>query len=489
MNERRILLILFLSCLLVRTAFFLISENDLEHDFDPVTKVYLALVWQESKSAIPDINFGPLHTYLIAAALSLWNNVSLASRALSLLFGSALIFPFFFLARDLFGRQAALLSGIFLCVYPVHVRVSVVSEAVAPFIFFLVCALYFFFRFQREKGLAALILSALSLNLAGMLRFEGWVFIPLLMLLLFKRDRKYLFPFFLMSMVFPAFWMYLSFKSSGDPLSFARTAADAAYIWESQKTLARRMGEFMSNFGRTMTPLVSLLAFSGLCWSLYQRKRRSLGALFLIFSAYFIYRVLAAQMSAAMSKYYCLLGILIIPYAFFFLSLVSGRITNQKARRAALSLAMICVVFFSLQRGLVEAKEHRAAPDKKNAALWIKANLGSNDSMILDDYYHPYFVVESGLKPGQFYSAAFFTAPGALKENLLEILREKTPGYIMYSFDEGNFRNLLKFSPENPTQERLGYIFKCVYVSGACRIYAISKAKRGKCNENRIFTP
>ena len=105
--------------------------------------------------------------------------------------------------------------------------------------FFLFTTLSFLFSFKQidNKKMPFLIFSALAFNLATMARYEAWFLIPILPIFLIKENKKYLFIFSFLSIIFPVIWMGIHYKLFGNPIKF--------YFWQTQN--AREM--FLAGLG------------------------------------------------------------------------------------------------------------------------------------------------------------------------------------------------------------------------------------------------
>src|SRR5262249_36802594 len=94
--------------------------------------VYLAVAKQFQATGSPfDPLFHPVYPILIALAQPLVGDWEMAGRLVSAILGALVIVPAYALARGIVGRQAALLSCVFIAVHPrlVQNSASVLCEA------------------------------------------------------------------------------------------------------------------------------------------------------------------------------------------------------------------------------------------------------------------------------------------------------------------------------------------------------------------------
>src|SRR5205807_3327046 len=81
--------------------------------------------------------FGPLHTYVLAAFLWLWHDREQAGKLCSLVFGVLVLWPTWRVAHRLFGRPGALWTTAMLALWSMHIQMSTTagSEALALCLF------------------------------------------------------------------------------------------------------------------------------------------------------------------------------------------------------------------------------------------------------------------------------------------------------------------------------------------------------------------
>ena len=195
---------------ILRIYILLISNN--RWGSDPTSRVMVAMEWLKRPSLIPPhIDWLPLHFYLMGIGLKILNAPLFTPRLISLIFGILSFIPFYKLVNMIFGRRLALMSLWLLIFYPVHVLCSVVSLSEIIFLFFLLCGLYFFFRYREIFNSYLLLVSSLFLILASIVRYEAWLFVLFIPFLLCyekrKRWRDMIF-FFIATSIFPLIWIF-----------------------------------------------------------------------------------------------------------------------------------------------------------------------------------------------------------------------------------------------------------------------------------------
>src|SRR5262249_29393918 len=119
--------------------------------------------------------FGPLHLYLVGAALWVWPAPEHAARLVSLVFGVASVVPLFYLTKRLFDETAAVWASLGLAVWGLHIQVSTTggSEALGLFLFLSALALYA--KGRAENTVWPLLGAAVFMNLMCATRYDGWL--------------------------------------------------------------------------------------------------------------------------------------------------------------------------------------------------------------------------------------------------------------------------------------------------------------------------
>ncbi len=119
------------------------------------------------------VGYPPGYPLLIALAYRMIGNGELAGQAVSVLFGSLSILPFFFLTKDIFGRQIAWIASFLFLFQPFLVQHSgeVMSESV--YIFFFISTTYAAWRALRYKKTRSYLAVGILSALAYLTRPEG----------------------------------------------------------------------------------------------------------------------------------------------------------------------------------------------------------------------------------------------------------------------------------------------------------------------------
>jgi len=270
--------------LAARLPAYRVNENWLG---DAIPRTDLAQQWAAAPHWISSYadgaaQFGPLHLYVVGAALKLGVPRPRAGPLTSLVFGTLTVLPLAALSRRLFGRTAAVWSAVALAFWGLHIQMSTTgaSEALALFLTLWALAL---FDAGRTRPLVA---SGLVLTLAGAVRYDLWLLVPLLSLLalLHGKDRRAAFgravAFGLSCAPFPAVWLYGNWKAMGDPLypihyveSFHREwLVEGVRLWGQTVFRTQNLMFWPGVAVLTLGPLVAGAGVGGMIWAFRARR-------------------------------------------------------------------------------------------------------------------------------------------------------------------------------------------------------------------------
>jgi hypothetical protein len=324
---------------------------------DSVARVFLAWVWLDHPFFITEGVWGPLHFYLIGAALWIWPDPVWAPIVLHLIIGSLIPIVVYKLALELSGSsRGALLAALGFAVYPLAIMSSVEAHPEAPFMLFLALSLLYLIRARRDPSRLSLsVLAGICLGLASMVRYEAWMLLPFLTLLLLPRWKQ-AGVFLAVAMIHPIIWMGGNFLAHGDPLySF-----DWASRWElntmgheqlvSLSFAARRIGAFVATTVRGVGLPLSLLTALGIVSCLRAGKREALLWLVPSLGLFLLLAYAAARGSIWVKPTYTTtFGLMVLPFAAcFYVAAGVDRWSRQKFVGVAVAL-VVSVGLFTIQ--------------------------------------------------------------------------------------------------------------------------------------------
>jgi 4-amino-4-deoxy-L-arabinose transferase-like glycosyltransferase len=291
------------------------------NEADAVSRTLIAWDWLSAPKLITSGVWGPLHTYIIALPMALTHDSIVAPILFHIFFSVITAIPLYYFTRNEFNNSRA---GLFVAAaymfYPIAVRSSLMATAEPPFGFFLALSLYFLSVARRPGGnWKHAIGGGLALMLAGMLRYEAWLLIPVMALSLYRKPRLMI-PFVVSAIPFSIFWMLGNMAQYGDPLYSMHWASN----WELVSNLAAQdmtTGELIKRITfypltliLGLTPLVGLLAVGGVILSVLKRRPTMIWILPLL-AVMGLFVVTAAQGSLTLKgRYTITLAIFLLPF-------------------------------------------------------------------------------------------------------------------------------------------------------------------------------
>jgi hypothetical protein len=174
---------------------------------------------------------GPLHLYMLRALILLTGAPLVVGPLLSMVFGVGVVALGGLLAARLYGRWAAgLFTALLLALHWPQVQYATLAKVEPIFAFFVLAALWFITGRPRDRW--RLVAAGFCLTIAGGLRYEIWVLLPVFALgAAYRPGGKFRLADALAigvpSAVFPAFWLGFFWFFWGDPLHGFKLIADS----------------------------------------------------------------------------------------------------------------------------------------------------------------------------------------------------------------------------------------------------------------------
>ena len=306
-STRLLLGLLLAAVLLPRLLLMPINENFYG---DAVARTDLAERWAREPHLITSykdgaFQFGPLHLYLVGAALKVVPDKALAGRLVSLLFGVLSVVPLFALTRRLFGWRSGVAAGLAFSLWGMHLQMSTTAASEALSLFFMLWMFALLAEGLDENRMGPLFKAALVLNLACATRYDAWLFMPLLCLLLlfWGPDRLAGFTramgFGIVCLPFPLLWMQGNEMAHGDPFFPVRIVEQFHAQWVKDglawmgpvRYRLESLGFWPGMAFITLSPGVALLGMVGM-WRTWRSRPdvRWLTLAALVPTAYFTFR-------------------------------------------------------------------------------------------------------------------------------------------------------------------------------------------------------
>lgn len=463
--------LLIIIALGIRVFMFSISDNGWGADPDErmrVTANWLSL--EGHRPMFPGDLWLPLHYYLIALSIILFKSIPLGPRALHLIFGVLTVFPFYKLVKLVFNNRIAIISTLLFIFFPIHILCSIVTLSEGPFLFFLVISIYFFFKYREKQNSKSLLLSCIFLILSSMIRYEGWLFIVVIPILLFidKKFKEGLI-FLCASSIFPFLWI------SSTMLQPLVKSIMNIFHWMSPETVTLQ-GHFSNLFywfkviiNYFSLPLAIFLIF-GLYSSIKHKNKAYLMIISLSLLLFFTFGVLSATVLKNI-EYSLSFSVLLIPFAVFgFDRLLNIRLFRNLLIPIFLGFVILCMISNTLK--IIDSSRYKDYV--KDVANYLKHNAGEDSKILLNNYHyqsnHIPIYIGTGIDR---FSISGYGGDYELrtKENMMKYIIDERPKYIVYS-DESELKSL--FNEKYLLNSEFGIFLNLVFESGPYKIYNIS---------------
>jgi hypothetical protein len=434
------------------TAFAL----SVEHYGDAPVRVELAERWARAphlwRGFSEAYQYGPLHLTLLGAVLRIWPDRFVAPRALSLVCGMACIALLWKITRDLFGAGAALFAACALSLSTLHIQASASSASEAVFLALFLGAVERLLAARGTSGTGdagagmgaraqgvrdagagrgALFASALLLGAAGLVRYDGWLYVPLfcgLLLLDWRRGERALADVagYGASAALPALLWLAQNARFGDAL------APLHYIDRDHLALARAALGWYGQVGYRLfclafwpgaillvsSPAVGALALFGAVRALALRTRGwELAALAFVPALYFTFRGAVLTDFRPLMRFGMVAAALALPFAYGAVGSIRASFGAPAARIALFASGLLMLATPAALAALSYGRNGAAAewarplspiasvpPGIAQAARFLRARVGANEVVLLDgvwNYLDIPLAFESGLPDRQ----------------------------------------------------------------------------------------
>jgi hypothetical protein len=425
-----------------------------------------------------DGNCSTLYRYGIASVLWFWRDPILAPRVFTMLFGIFLVVPYYGMLKILFDRTIAFFATLTLVLYPLHVIQSSVTTSEAVYYFFLFGAFYYLFSYKIiQKRFSALLLSALALNIASLLRFECWAFIPVFFLLLWPKGKGMAFLFLILSLVFPCALLVLnrivhheflySFNAASRTLQ--ASVALGRYIYDS------RWWNWLDVLWRSSGPSVVIGGLAGIVLAFLMRQKRQLSIFFLVLWSAFTINTLLARMVGGLVggvRYSIILVLLLIPYAWFFVDRLLIFLKLKKGIFFALSIIFLTAGFSqALWKEIPRTTEMLCVtpPEVVDVGTWLKDHVRADETLIItndrSDAFQSNIMLRSraSFRMCMLLNARLFAEEPFVSQQAFEqYIWEHRTNYLVLNSDS-SLQETLKFDLNKKRQDLGNAVFEAVF--------------------------
>src|SRR5690242_984647 len=168
----------------LRLIAFVYSSNN---GGDSFARIAVTADWLQHPSFRLDLStpdWPPIHFWLAAVTSILVGNVRLGCRLLSLVAGCISIWLVWRVTTQIYDEISATYSTIIFSLYSLALGYSATASSEATYICLLLAGLLGFFHYRKTGSLRSLALAGVALTIDAGIRYESWIFIALLVLLL-----------------------------------------------------------------------------------------------------------------------------------------------------------------------------------------------------------------------------------------------------------------------------------------------------------------
>ena len=406
-SERFWLAVLVVSAAAIRIFLLLRYENLAGNESGNVVGA-LSIIENPSFQGNLDGGTSMLYRYALASFMYFWRDPQLAPRVFTVLFGIFLVIPYYGTLKVLFGRAVAFFSSLVLVFYPMHVVQSSVTSSDAVYYFFLFGSFYYFFSYKNgRERFSVLLLSALLFNIASLLRFESWIFIPIFFLLLWPRGKKTALIFFALLLVFPCAYLALC-RCYGLPLFYSFTAVSRSahdQIMAGRAPYDPRLWSWLAILWRSSGASLVVGGVAGIAWAFLTRQKRQLAVFFLVLLSALTVNTLLVRL-CSLDRYSIILGLFLIPYAGFLAEQALVFLKIKRKEFLALFLIFPAMNFWQITHQpspLMSNLFSVTLPEIKALGLWLRKNVPSDEAIIIGaDRYGVWpdsIIFQSGVSP------------------------------------------------------------------------------------------
>jgi hypothetical protein len=323
---------------------------------DDFGRVVVAGLWMRSPHAIWQGAWLPFHTYVIGAALYLWNDLLLVPRLITFGFGVASLVCMYNLTYALFNdRRIGFMSAVLLAVNPAHIWLSSAPLTEIMQSAFIIGFLWANVQLILRKQIHYLYISAALLSIDNTVRFEGWIFSCFFtaQLLFFSTQASWRnqVRFYNIGIavailwIFPIAWIAGNYIRTGDPLFFMTVNRDFDKKW---------YGNYSSyaNYGRTffgIDPYATLLIIpAGVLYFIYQRRKHAVHWTFaLIFACFIVFMILQRgqiQPSGNYIRYLSLFLFISYPFVAWLIDALAGYIFSNRTLKVVVVILALSLI-------------------------------------------------------------------------------------------------------------------------------------------------
>ena len=450
LEKRTLILIALLGIGIRLLAYHFATTNS----SDPITRVWIAWRWLSNPDIISYGVWGPLHFYLIAFSIAILRDPIIAPVLLNIFFSVAsAVLLYYFTNNEFHDKTASIIVTVCYIFYPIAVRESLMPTEIPPFLFFIILSMLLISKARQGQGSwKNALFAGISLTIAGMLRYEGWMLIPFFGFLLWKRP-KLMFTFLITSLIHPVFWMTGNWIHFGDPLYSFNWASNWNINIEGANenidigNIINRIRFYPTSTLSGMTPIIAAFCLAGASLSLFRKEKHAIWLIpFLGLLCLFIFSTVRGSLGFE-DKYTVTFGTLLIPFGAEFYKYLKINKLTSKIKFYILVLITGSIIFFSYPNMAIPGYNQRH--EIKILSNTINSNLQEPDDAFISDFYGwgdtHYVALMTRLYPDKIFLALGGLHQKINLDGLYNFIHSKPAGVILLNRNS-RFTNALSFN-------------------------------------------
>jgi 4-amino-4-deoxy-L-arabinose transferase-like glycosyltransferase len=196
-------------------------------DPDAVSRVFFAEMWLENPHWIAANVWVPLHYYLNAFSLLVYENRVWMPVVVNIFLSGLMLWPLFQMVKREFNSKVAFYSVFILTFSPLVFRNSFMNMSEIPFLLLLACAMNELSLALHSNRWKNYVAAGIALTLAAGFRYEGWILLPIWVLITcYNRQLKKAIIMGCIGGIFPLIWVISNFWYTGDAFYFYNFQSD-----------------------------------------------------------------------------------------------------------------------------------------------------------------------------------------------------------------------------------------------------------------------
>jgi 4-amino-4-deoxy-L-arabinose transferase-like glycosyltransferase len=488
----------------LRVLFYFLSDDN---GGDALGRAASAAAWMQHPTLHPPLTqWGPGHFYLAGPVGWLVGDAELATRFLSLAAGIGVLWIIYHIGRILGDEESARLSTLIVAFSGLAIGYSTTSSSESLYLFFLLAGIWGWLEYLRNERTTALVAGALSLAVSSGIRYETWIFLPVLSLFLLNSPRdlfradfwssrrlRAILLFCLLAGSWAYLWSAYSWFQYGDPLYAIHFNAEFLREAAAQQSSAGRAAPSLY-YELALPAAVILLGLSPLPFmgaicavaglARHPPARRYIGVTMFFLGVYYLQIFRHATVSTA--RYTLTAVLLFAVLGGLGLTVYRKRLSANRSRAFS---ALVLTSMILTQAGILLVSESRTRISERMASVsprlryahyiddvsdQLRNRFGPSDSIVIDEYNFEGNIVAHALGlPLLATERALLVYPEVAKE-IPAYLERRHPRYMIYS-DLGMIQRTMRM-PDGCSAGELqpGIFFRCLYANKVYRIYELT---------------